>query len=69
MIQADTLKGIEYYQQNIANAEHHKLNKELAQGYITMALIYSASMQRRRLNTITTRCALHAKRMTTRQPL
>ena len=43
MIQADTLKGIEYYQQNIANAEHHKLNKELVQGYITMALIYSAS--------------------------
>lgn len=43
MIQADTLKGIEYYQQNIANAQQHKLNKELAQGYITMALIYSAS--------------------------
>lgn len=43
MIQADTLKGIEYYQQNIANAEQHKLNTELAQGYITMALIYSAS--------------------------
>jgi two-component system NarL family sensor kinase len=43
MIRKDTLKGLDYYRQNVANAKQHALNKDLAQGYITIAIVYSAS--------------------------
>jgi two-component system NarL family sensor kinase len=43
LIQKDTVKGLEYYQQNIANAKEHGLHQLLGQGYITLAMMYASS--------------------------
>ena len=49
MVQKDTVKGLDYYMQNIANAKKYALNKELSQGYITMAIVYAASDKKKTL--------------------
>ncbi len=39
LLQKDTLKSLEYYEQNIVNAKEHGLNELLGQGYITLAMM------------------------------
>lgn len=43
LFQKDTLKGLEYYEQNIIYAKKNGLDEELAKGYITVAMIHAAS--------------------------
>ncbi len=50
MFQKDTLKGLEYYEQNIINAKKNGLYNELAKGYITVAMIYATSDKAKTLN-------------------
>jgi len=49
LIQKDTVKGLDYYEQNIANAKEHGLNKLLGQGYITLAMMYASSKKSKSL--------------------
>jgi signal transduction histidine kinase len=57
LIQKDTVKGLHYYEQNVANAKKHGLNKLLGQGYITLAIMYASSNKSKSLDYYTD--ALH----------
>lgn len=41
--QKDTLKGLEYYKENIANAVQNNLTDELLKGYMNLAVVYSGN--------------------------
>jgi signal transduction histidine kinase len=49
LLQKDTLKSLEYYEQNIVNAKEHGLNELLGQGYITLAMMYVSSKKSKSL--------------------